>query len=140
MPNIGPTFADELAAAGLGGLSMSWNSDGTISYEATVTQQQRDAVATVLAAHNPAAQRKNIIAFGTFIGRFTNAEYADLWQKRATAIAGNTGGMALVKQWDIAVAVGKVDLNTAAAQNFKSSLVSAGVLTQNRADIVFNGG
>lgn len=133
--SIGPTFAEELAAAGLGGLALTWGADGNIQYGRDVTAQQKSAVAAVLAAHVPTRQRKNVIAFDALIGRFSNAEYADLLQKRASSIAAGT--VALVKQWDTALANGKVDLNTSAAANFKAQLVSAGILTQPRADAIF---
>ena len=52
---IGPTFGAELAAAGLGGLAFSWGSDGTFTYGPTITNDQRAAIASVLAAHDPNA-------------------------------------------------------------------------------------
>lgn len=51
---IGPNFANELAAAGLGGLPLSWSADGTILYGDAVTPGQREAVAAIYAAHDPA--------------------------------------------------------------------------------------
>jgi hypothetical protein len=81
---------------------------------------------------------KNVVQFGIFISRWTAAEYQLLLQRRATAIAAaGTVGMALVKQWDIAATLGQVDLNTQAAQDFKTAIVTAGILTQARADVVF---
>lgn len=53
MPNIGPTFGDELNAAGLVGLPLSWSSDGEIYFSEAVTRAQRRAVLDVLAVHNP---------------------------------------------------------------------------------------
>lgn len=51
---IGPTFGDEIAAAGLGGLPFSWTPEGLGDLSA-LTDTQRAAVEAVLAAHNPAA-------------------------------------------------------------------------------------
>jgi len=80
---------------------------------------------------------KNVIPVATFISRWTTTEYSNLMKARATAINNNSAGMSLVMQWDQAVSNSVVDLNTTAAQNFKSSLVSAGILTQPRADVIF---
>ena len=89
-------------------------------------------VLTYYSVHTP-----NIVAFPTFIGRWLDAEYALLMQKRAAAISAGTN-IALVKQWDQAMSAGQVDLNSAAAQNFKAAVVSAGILTQPRADVIFS--
>ena len=50
---IGPTFVAELAAAGLLGLNFSWSSDGTFTFDPSMTQQQIAAVQAVYAAHDP---------------------------------------------------------------------------------------
>lgn len=52
---IGPSFSDELKAAGLSGLPFSWGSDGAIQFDPRMTQAQKDAVLAVYAAHNPAS-------------------------------------------------------------------------------------
>jgi len=52
MMKIGPSFATELQAAGLLGLPFSWGSDGVIQYRDDVSQDVRDRVAAVLAAHD----------------------------------------------------------------------------------------
>lgn len=133
--SFGPTFANEIEAAGLTGLPFTWHGDGRISGRERLTAQQNATLNAVIAAHNPNKAVPNRIPFGIFISRWTDAEYALLMQRRATAI-GN-GQVGLVKQWDIAVTLGVVDLGTQAAQNFKSALVSANILTQARADIIF---
>lgn len=79
----------------------------------------------------------NVIRFSDFVQRWTTTELSNLYKGRATAITNNGAGMTLVKQWDVAQAQGYVDLNTAAAQNFKAAIVTAGILTQQRADVVF---
>lgn len=53
MDQIGPTFADELIAAGLNGLPFSWGSDGLHMTDPRLTDEQKDAIQAVLAAHNP---------------------------------------------------------------------------------------
>lgn len=53
MKQIGSTFPAELAAAGLAGLPFSWTAAGEIAFDDSVTQQQRDAVMAVYAAHDP---------------------------------------------------------------------------------------
>jgi hypothetical protein len=131
---IGPTFGDEVAAAGLSGLPFSWNANGVQGIENLTTQQQA-ALNAVISAHNPLAQRKSVIAFDAFIARFTGAEYLLMQQKRTSAGAG-----ALCQQWDISMVRGTVDMNSLAAQNFKAAMVTAAVLTQARADTIFNGG
>lgn len=66
---IGPSFASELAAAGLVGLPFSWGADGSINFSPTMTAQQIAAVQAVYAAHNPATiepsqQARNALAVG----------------------------------------------------------------------------
>lgn len=50
---FGPTFSDELAAAGLLGLPIVWGSDGVISGRDALTPAQNTALDAVLAAHDP---------------------------------------------------------------------------------------
>jgi hypothetical protein len=78
----------------------------------------------------------NVIPFPTFISRWTNPEYAALMQARATAIA--AGNVVLIQQWDQVATAGQVDLNATAVATFKAALVSTGILTQARADVIFN--
>lgn len=59
MPSIGPTFGDEIIAAGLGGLPFSWGSDGTFQFDPRMTQAQINAVLAVSAAHDPTKIRPN---------------------------------------------------------------------------------
>jgi Domain of unknown function (DUF4376) len=59
MPNavgtnvIGPSFADEMATAGLANLSVSWSAAGSFIYGSGVSDAQKALVAAVYAAHNP---------------------------------------------------------------------------------------
>lgn len=52
---FGPSFESELAAAGLLGLPFVWYADGTVSYGDDLTAEQRAALDTVVAAHDPTA-------------------------------------------------------------------------------------
>lgn len=52
---IGPRFAADLEAAGLGALPMSWSADGRLDYGPVVTDAQKAQVAAVLATHDPTA-------------------------------------------------------------------------------------
>ena len=51
---IGPSFSDELKAAGLFGLPFSWGADGMFQFDPRMTQAQLNAVLAVYAAHDPA--------------------------------------------------------------------------------------
>jgi len=55
MKPIGPSFSDELKAAGLLGLPFSWGTDGVIQFDSRMTQAQIDAVKAVYDAHDPMA-------------------------------------------------------------------------------------
>lgn len=132
---LGPTFGDEVRAAGLSGLPFSWNAAGVVGRE-NLTASQQAALDAVIAAHNATAVRnQNVIPFNVFIARWTDAEYAKLLQSRATAVT--AGNVTLIRQWDQASASNSVDLNKPAATNFKAALVSAAILTQARADTIF---
>lgn len=78
----------------------------------------------------------NIVPVSDFIQRWLPAEYLALMRGRATAIT--NGNIALVQLWDVAMALDAVDLNTPKAQQFKSAIVAAGILTQARADEIFS--
>lgn len=54
MKAIGPSFAEELRAAGLLGLPFTWGEDGDITFHADMTPQQIADVESVYAAHTPA--------------------------------------------------------------------------------------
>lgn len=54
---IGPTFVDEVRAAGVTFEGYSWNvMSGEFLFQEDVPQATRDAVAAVYGAHDPAAQ------------------------------------------------------------------------------------
>ena len=79
---LGPTFGDELTAAGLGGLPLVWFADGTISGRERLTPDQAAALDAVIAAHDAA--------------RVPAPALVDLWKARTvmstTPWAGTYGG------------------------------------------------
>lgn len=52
MDRIAPHFADELRAAGLGSVRLSWREDGRIEFTGA-TDEEKAAVQRVLGAHRP---------------------------------------------------------------------------------------
>lgn len=64
---IGPSFSNELNAAGLLGKPFSWSSDGTLSFDPSMTQTDRDAVRAVLAAHDPTVKLPDIAGFSSWM-------------------------------------------------------------------------
>jgi hypothetical protein len=50
---IGPTFGQELIAAGLGGCSASWMENGTFYNRELLTDEQNIKLDEVIAAHDP---------------------------------------------------------------------------------------
>jgi hypothetical protein len=72
------------------------------------------------------------IPTGDFISRFTNAEYLALEKRRTT----DNGKMA--KDWDNVTSDVGVNMNKKKTQTLKSNLVSDGILTQARADVIFS--
>ena len=55
MATYGPTFGDEIIAAGLGGLPFAWSEDEIFGRE-RLTDEENAALDEVIAAHDPAAQ------------------------------------------------------------------------------------
>jgi hypothetical protein len=134
---LGPTFGDEVFAAGLGGLPFGWGAtDETIVGRENLTTTQNTTLDSVVTAHDSTKQRKNILPTPEFIARFTNAEYLALEKKRRDDIAANKVGNA--KNWDIVVAEDAIDMNKQKFQTLKADLVTDGVLTQARADAIFD--
>ena len=133
---LGPTFGDEVIAAGLGGLPLTWgDTDETITGRESLTPEQNTTLDNVVAAHDPTKHRKNVIPTSDFIARFTNQEYVAVGKQRTADIAANKVGYS--KNWDIVVTEDEVDLNKQKTQKIKEDLVAAGVLTQARADEIF---
>ena len=131
----GPTFGDEVADAGLGGLSFSWTPYEILGRE-SLTAAQNTTLDGVIAAHDPNKQRHSIVTADEFISRWTNQEYLNLEKKRAADIAANKIGNA--KRWDEVCGGETIDLNKKKAQTLKADLVTDGVLTQIRADEIFS--
>lgn len=50
---IGPSFSDELAAAGLLGLPFTWSPEGVIEFGEGVTDAQKADVEAIYATHDP---------------------------------------------------------------------------------------
>lgn len=135
--NLGPTFGDEITGAGLAGLPFTWGAtDETINGRQNLTTEQNATLDSVVAAHDPTKQRKNIMHTADFIARWTNQEYLALEKKRRDDIANNKVGNA--KNWDVVVAEDQIDMNKQKFQNLKADLVADGVLTQSRADAIFD--
>lgn len=72
------------------------------------------------------------LATSEFISRWTNAEYRKL-QDRRMADNGKLG-----KDWDVVTADSAIPLDKQRTKNMKADLVSAGILTQTRADEIFS--
>ena len=132
---FGPTFYDEMKAAGIPDV-ITYTGDGRLFGRELLTPAQLTTLDAVIAAHNPNRLRANIILFSIFLSRWLDPEYTLLMQRRATAIT--AGNITLVRQWDMAMSNGQVDLNSPAAINFKNTIVAAGILTQIRADVIFS--
>lgn len=53
---LGPTFGDEVVAAGLGGLPFSWDASGQVFGRENLTAAQNVTLDAVIAAHDPTKQ------------------------------------------------------------------------------------
>lgn len=93
------------------------------------TQAQIDAGNNVIATIpiNPLGT----VPTGDFIARWTNAEYKALQLRRTS----DNGKMA--KDWDNVTSDPQINMNKKKTQTLKSNLVSDGILTQARADEIF---
>jgi hypothetical protein len=94
------------------------------------TQPQIDAGNNVIATIpiNP----KSSPSSADFIGRFSNAEYRAATATTWRQTAGNA------KNWDVVVFDPVINLNKKKATTLKTSLVADGILTQERADVIFS--
>src|SRR4051794_3167066 len=66
---IGPTFGDEIIAAGLGGLPIGWAPDGRITGREKLTAAQNSKLDAVIAAHDPTKQLVPLIPLYTIQAR-----------------------------------------------------------------------
>lgn len=64
---IGPSFYDELAAAGLAGAPFAWSASGEFLFDEAMTEAQRDLVKQVYEAHDPSRE-----AWSTYRQRATD--------------------------------------------------------------------
>jgi dolichyl-phosphate-mannose--protein O-mannosyl transferase len=97
---------------------------------AGATQAQIDAGNNVIATIP--IETKPTLASADFIGRFTNAEYRAATATTWRQTAGNA------KNWDVVVFDPTVNLNKKKVTTLKTSLVTDGILTQARADVIFS--
>jgi hypothetical protein len=97
---------------------------------AGATQPQIDAGNNVVATI-PIDALATALPTGDFIARWTNAEYKQL-QLRRTSDNGKTA-----KDFDTITADATVNMNKKRTQTFKADCVSSGLLTQARADEIF---
>lgn len=134
---LGPTFGDEVIAAGLGGSPLAWaDTDATITGREHLSSAQNTTLDGVITAHDSTKQRGKTMSTSDFIARWTNTEYLNLEKKRASDIAANKVGNA--KNWDIVTSDPEIDLNRQKVQNLKAELVADGVLTSTRANEIFS--
>jgi hypothetical protein len=78
----------------------------------------------------------SLVFTSDFITRWTDAEYLLLQQQRATdTAAGNIGN---ARNWDQLMAMSSIDMNMNRIKALKAQLVTDGILTQARADVIFS--
>jgi hypothetical protein len=100
---------------------------------AGATQPQIDAGNNVIATIP--IEPMSTISPGALVLRFTNAEYKATLDYHTSSLAAGTIGPK--KTWDTMMGEATVNMNVRATNSVKNGLVSAGVLTQTRADIIF---
>jgi hypothetical protein len=94
------------------------------------TQAQIDAGVNVI--NTIPIEPKKTMASVDFISRFTNAEYRAATATTWRQTAGNA------KNWDVVVFEPTINLNKKKVDTLKTSLVTDGILTQARADVIFS--
>src|SRR5262245_53965402 len=80
MPTLGASFGDELIAAGLGGLPLSWMmgaDSATIDGRANLTPAQNTTLDAVIAVHNPATLPARTVREKTFVADTDRAALID---------------------------------------------------------------
>lgn len=78
----------------------------------------------------------SVVSPGGLILRFTNAEYkATLDHYTSDLAAGVIGGK---KAWDAMMGIASINMNDRTIKAVKNGLVSSGILTQARADVIFS--
>lgn len=101
---------------------------------ANATQPQIDAGNNVIATI-PIEPLSTAVSPGALILRFTNAEYKAMLDYHTSSLAAGTIGPK--KTWDSMMGEATINMNVRAVNSVKNGLVSAGVLTQARADVIF---
>jgi hypothetical protein len=56
---IGPTFGEELVAAGISGVSIPFSADGHLAFSSKLTPEQIEIIKTVYAAHDNTKKPKD---------------------------------------------------------------------------------
>jgi hypothetical protein len=100
---------------------------------ANATQPQIDAGNNVIATIP--IDPLSVVSPGGLILRFTNAEYKAALDYHTSSLAAGTIGPK--KTWDAMMGEASVNMNDRTVKSVKNGLVSAGVLTQARADEIF---
>jgi hypothetical protein len=132
---LGPTFGDEVLAAGLGGLPFTWgDTDDSITGRENLSAADNATLDDVIAAHDPTRKHKNIIPTSDWVARFTNQEWLAVEKQKATDIAANKVGYS--KNLAIVMTEDVVDLNKKKSQDLKDDLVP--IIGQARADEIFS--
>lgn len=125
---IGPTFGDELAAAGLGGTPCAWCPDGTYNI-AMLPAAQQQTFLRVLVAHDPTRLPAGILRYSQFRALFTAAE------NQAITIAAQSKYAVL--DWLLqAAAAGGVNLADPQVKAGLDALAAAGLITTVRATAI----
>lgn len=105
----------------------------SIAYDSSVPNQLKLNV-TRTYQDNPAPPPSPVITWTTFVARFTDVEWAGV--KKAVTSQENTGNGAL-SRWIALATFQGIDVTAAQTLTYKAQLVSAGILTQPRADAIF---
>jgi hypothetical protein len=121
---IGPTFANELDAAGLGGAAISWMADGTYNIDGLNAAQQQMFL-QVLAAHDPTKQLSPVLSYLQFRALFTAVE------NQAIMAAAQTNHAVL--DWLLqAVGASEINLGDAQVKAGLDALAGTGLITAAR--------
>jgi hypothetical protein len=82
---FGPTFGDEIIAAGLGGLPFTWGSDSTIEGRENLTDEQKVKLAEVIKQHDPEVEKSyfNLTGRLRWNGKVLEQEWEVKKQRRA---------------------------------------------------------
>lgn len=73
MKAIGPTFVDELRAAGVALDGLSWSGDGTLNFNDDVSGATKQMVQAVLAAHDPQTPGRRLVRKSLIVQRLNDA-------------------------------------------------------------------